>query len=213
MPKKLAESKKTVEVKEKITTSSSLLSPRLIIVALGIIVIVLLFVFKNPKFFIAATVNNQPITTWEFNQALQKRFGARLIDQLIDEKLIQSEAVKQGVTATKAEIDEKIQAIETQVGGKDGLDQLIASQGLSLEDLNTQIRLKLLVDKMLTKSVVVTEQEVNDFMTKESQSLPATDSAAQKKYAKDSIKQQKQTEAFQSWYKNLRDKAKIYKFY
>lgn len=207
MPKKL------VEPKEKIRTSSSLLSSRLAIIVIGILIIVLLLVLKNPKVFLAAMVNNQPITTWEFNLALQKRFGSRLLDQMIDERLIQSEAIKQGVAATKAEVDEKIQAIETQVGGKDGLNQLIASQGLNLEDLRTQIRLKLLVDKMLSKSVTVTEQEVKDFITKESQSLPATDSASQKKFAEETIKQQKQAEAFQSWYKDLRDKAKVYKFY
>ncbi|MBI3385426.1 SurA N-terminal domain-containing protein [Candidatus Gottesmanbacteria bacterium] len=207
MPKKL------VEPEGKIRTSSSLLSSRLAIIAVGVLIIVLLLVLKNPKLFLAAIVNNQPITTWEFNQSLQKRFGARLLDQMIDERLIHSEALKQGVTVSSAEVDQKIQAIETQVGGKDGLNQLITSQGLNLEDLRTQIRLKLLVDKMLSKSVIVTEQEVKDFISKESQSLPATDSASQKKFVEETIKQQKLSEAFQSWYKNLRDKAKVYKFY
>ena len=212
MPKKLMESKK-VEVKEKVATSSSLLSPRLLIVLLGVFVVVLLLVFKNPKLFIAATVNNQPITTWEFNQALQKRFGAKLLDQIIDEKLIQAEAIKQGVKASKAEIDEKIKAIEMQVGGKEGLNQLISNQGLSIDDLQMQLTLKLLVDKMLEKSATVTDQEVKDFMTSQSQSLPATDSASQEKFARETIKEQKLAESFQAWYKELRNKAKISKFY
>ncbi len=207
MPKKL------VEPKEKIRTFSSLISSRLAIIAVGVLIIVLLLVLKNPKLFLAAMVNNQPITTWEFNSALQKRFGARLLDQMIDEKLIQSQAIKQGVIVTNAEVDEKRQAIEAQVGGKDGLDQLIASQGLSLEDLRMQLKLKLLVDKMISKNVTVTEQEIADFMTKENQFLPATDSASQKKFAEETIKQQKLSEAFQSWYKDLKDKAKVYKFY
>lgn len=209
--KKLPEEKPAEEVKK----SSGVFYQRnkLILVAGLLILIVALWLFKNPKTFLAAVVNNKPITTWQLDDSLQKKFGARLLDQMIDETLITNEAQKEGINVNDNEVNDKINELQTQVGGKDALPQLLLRQGLTLDDLKQQIKLKLIVDKILVKKVTVTDTDVQGFMDKNKDTLPATDSASQKKFAKEAVKQQMLSDAFQKWYQDLKSKAKIYKFF
>lgn len=194
-------------------TSHSLLKNKLLWIAAAVLLIAVLLVVKNPKVFLAATVNNKPIFVWDLNSVLQKKYGSEVLGQMIDQMLIKEEAGKQNITVTEKETQDKAAEIEKQVGGKEALDQLITRQGMTRKDLDEQLMLKALVDKILTKNVQVTDKDVEDFLAKNKDTLPATDAASQKTYALESVKQQKLSEAFQKWYTDLKNKAKVYKFF
>ena len=64
------------------------------------------------------------------------------------------------------------------------LDQALATQGMTRDDLNRAIRTNKLVSKLVGKDVKVTDEEVNDYLEKNKANLPDTDEAVLKKEAK-----------------------------
>jgi foldase protein PrsA len=186
---------------------------RLLWVLMAIVLVIVLMVIKNPKLLVAATVNNKPIMVWNLNSVLQKKFGSKILDQMIDEMLIKEEAKRLNVTVSNAEVQNKMTELENQVGGKDALGQLLLRQGMTNTDLSEQLSLKTLVDKMLVNKVKVTDKDVQDFIEKNKESLPATDAAEQKKYVESIITQQQLSDSFQKWYEELKSKTKVYKFF
>ncbi len=209
--KKVIKTQDIPPVEEKKSPVSYFKNP-FVIVLLAVLVLAL-FAYKNPKYFVAAVINNKPIFAWDFNAQLQKKFGTRFLDQMIDETLVRDEAVREGVSATDKEIAEKVNQLQAQIGGQEAFSQFLNNQGLTPADLNDQIKLKILVDKMLAKKVTVSQKEVEDFLSNNKDSLPSTDSAAQRNYAEESLKQQKTNQEFQKWFTDLKTKSKIYKFF
>lgn len=177
----------------------------LILLAIGI---VLLFIFKK-DWFIAATVNNTPITNLELQQKLNQQFKSQTLNQMINEKIILQEAAKSGVAPTQQEIDQKISEIETKVGGKDAMGALLTQQNTTLESLKNQIRLELIVSKLYEKEATVSAEEVQKFIEENKQMLQSTDSASLEKEAEETLKQQKLTQIFSEKFQEIRQKANI----
>ncbi|MBI3980799.1 SurA N-terminal domain-containing protein [Candidatus Microgenomates bacterium] len=197
---------------ETTDTGSSVFSGKMIVFLAVIVILLGLVIFKK-EWFVAAVVDNKPITTWELNSVLQRRFGARILDQMIDEILILQEAEKQGISVSDAEVEEKVKTVESQVGGREALLKFLDLQGMTEQDLRKQLMIKALVDQILVKNVKITDQEIADFLSKNQETLPATDAATQKKFVEEAIKEQKVAEEFQKWYEGLKNKSKIYRFY
>lgn len=202
-----------VEMSSRLSTVSKSSKAKLVIIGVLVLVLAGVFTYTNYKLFLAGTVNNKPIFTWELNSVLQKKYGAKTLDQMIDMVLIRAEAKKEGVSATKTEVDAKIKELEAQVGGKEAMNQLLVSQNVSPDELNEQIELKIIVDKILEKKVKVSENDVEDFLAKNLETLPTTESGQQRKVAEDGVKQLKLSESFQTWYADLKKNAQIFKFY
>jgi foldase protein PrsA len=159
------------------------------------------------NWFVAAIVNNRPITTIELYQKLNQRYGKDVLDSIIQEKLIGEEARKQKVTVSTDEVDKKLKEIEDQLGGKEALDYALASQGISLEQAKEQIKTQLIVEKILGKDIQVSDKDVEAFIK---------DNPTAKDLSKDKVKEQvrsqKISEKFQTWIEDLKKKAKISKF-
>src|SRR3989344_8623814 len=83
----------------------------IIIIILGLL---LLAIYKK-NWFVAATVNGSPITNLELQMKLNKQFRSQTLTQLINEKIILSEAAKNNALASEAEVSKKISEIETSV--------------------------------------------------------------------------------------------------
>lgn len=180
----------------------------LIAIALGL----LLLVFYNKSLFVAAMVNGTPITNLELQSKLNQQFRTQILNQLVNEKIILSEANKNMAIPSEAEIDKKISDLETSVGGKDTLDSLLSQQGQTRISLKDQIRVQLAITKLYEKEATVSAIEVSKFIETNKDQLKATDSAAQQKEAYDAIKSQKLSQIFSQKFQDLRQKAKIQLF-
>ncbi len=175
---------------------------------LVIVVILILAVYKK-GWFIAATVNGAPITNLELQLKLNQSFRTQTLTQLINEKIILSEAAKGGAIPTEAEINQKITELETNVGGKDALDGLLAQQGQTRIMLREQIKIQLAITKLYDKDATVSADEVTKFIEQNKDQLKATDSAGQQKEATNALKQQKLSQVFSQKFQELKQKAKI----
>lgn len=176
----------------------------LIILIAGLL---LLAVYKK-SWFIAATVNGSPITNLDLQMKLNQQFRTQTLNQMINEKIILDEVVKNNALATDDEVNRKISDIETSVGGTQALNTLLTQQGQTRNSIRQQIKLQLSIEKLYGKEATVSAEEVNKFLATSKETLRATDSASQIKEAADVLKQQKLSQIFSQKFQDLRQKAK-----
>lgn len=160
---------------------------------------------------IAATVNGQPIYHLTLIRELEKQAGKNALDSLITRTLILQEAQKQKVTATDQEIDEQLKTLEDNITKQgQNLDQLLSAQGMTQADLREQIKLQIIVEKMVKKDVSVTDAEIKDYFDKNTSSF-AKDAKLDdvKAQIKSQLEQQQLSTKIQEWVSALHDKAKI----
>ncbi|QQG40623.1 MAG: SurA N-terminal domain-containing protein [Candidatus Levyibacteriota bacterium] len=201
---------KLIEV-EKQNNSISTIKKSKLPLFIGIAVVLGLFIYFFKGFFVAATVNGQPIFRFSLIQELEKQGGKRTLDSLITKTLILQEAKKQNITVDKKEVDNEIAKAEDSVK-KQGqqLDAILAMQGISRENLKEQIRLEKTIEKLIAKDIQITDKEINDFIEKNKDNLSeASDSAKLKETVKDQLKRQKVSEKFQAWIADIQKQAKI----
>lgn len=177
----------------------------LIILVLGIL---LLAVYQK-SWFIAATVNNMPVSNLELQMKLNKQFREQTLSQLVNEKVIMNEAAKNNALPNQSEIDSKITDLEKSVGGKETLDSLLAQQGQTRSGLKDQVMIQLAISKLYEKEATVSAAEVAKFIEENKEQLRASDSAGQGQEATDSLKQQKLSQIFSQKFQELRAKANI----
>lgn len=170
--------------------------------------ILLLAIYKK-NWFIAASVNGSPISNLELQMRLNQQFRSQSLTQMVNEKIILTEAAKNSVVVSETDINNKISEIETSVGGPQSFDAILAQQGLTRQSIRQQIKLQLSIEKLYANEATVSAEEVTKFIEQNKDQLRATDSAGQQKEATDAIKSQKLTQIFSQKFQDLKTKAKI----
>lgn len=182
---------------------------QLILIVAALVIVGALYYFRG--LFIAATVNGQPVSRFSVIQQLEKQGGKQTLDSLISKALIIQEAQKQNVTVSKAEIDAEIKKISESLEKQgQNLDQALSLQGMTKADLEEQIKIQKMLEKIVGKNVKVTDKEINEYIEKNKSLIPENMQPEEvKKTVEQQIKQQKLNEEVQIWLENLRSKAKI----
>ncbi|OGE14854.1 hypothetical protein A3F00_03535 [Candidatus Daviesbacteria bacterium RIFCSPHIGHO2_12_FULL_37_11] len=174
-----------------------------------IIIGLILLGFYKKSWFVAATVNNQPLTTLEVIQRMSAIYKEKTVTQLVNEKILEQEAAKNKILVTQAEVDQKITETENQYGGKESFESLLAQQGLTRSELARQTRFQLIVEKLYEKDATISAEELQKFMDENSSAPEATEPAKFKKLAEDQLKQQKISSIFNEKFQQLKTTAKI----
>lgn len=182
----------------------------LIIGILGIILLIALATSKG--YIVAAIVNNTPIFRFQLDNVVMSRYGKTTLESMISEKLIDQESKKAGIKITQAEIDAQEEEVLKSFGGKVTLDELLKFQGLSKSDFDGQVRLQLQVNKLLEKDVTVTDEEIATYMETNKSLMVSSDDATMKEEARKALTEQKINEKVQSWFTEVKNNAKIFKF-
>ncbi len=225
MPAKTIKSKKAPEVKaykDPINTSANFLMalPERIIafrpsrkISLVLLLIgILLLAFYKKEWFVAAMVNNEPISNLEVQMKLNQQFKSQVLTQLINEKLILQEAAKTGGLPTDAEIAAKLEEVQTRLGGAEVLDSLLTQQNTTRETLKNQLKLEVAITKLYEKEATFSAEELQKFIESNQQILQSTDSASLQKEAADMLKQQKLSQIFNEKFQQLKEAANIKTF-
>lgn len=163
-------------------------------------------------YLVVATVNGKPIYRWEFTNMMASRFGTQTLESMITERLITDAATKDGINLTKEDVDAKVNEIVGTLGPNVNLDDLLKYQGMTKADFEEQIRLQLTVERILGKDVASTDEEIDAFLTDNKATIAATEPAAMRQEARETLQSQKISEKIQPWLTDLKEKAKIVKF-
>jgi foldase protein PrsA len=178
------------------------------------VVLLLLLAFPLRFLVVPATVNGQPIFSWNYLSKLHQTSGNQVLDQLISEKLVQQEVKNQGIQVTQAEIDSQIAEIESQFGTESGgLESVLALQGLTRDEFIKQLRLNLSLEKLVKGNIQVTDEEIsaelagNASLYQELSELDAATSAAE------AIRSTKLQGEFQTWFQGVKASAIIKNYF
>jgi len=185
-------------------------TPFLIIVIL-ILVILLggLYYFKNQ--FISATVNGQPIWRLSLIKELEKQSGEATLENLVTKSLILQEAKKQKVVISQEEIDQKMKELEDNFTSQgQNLDELLEAQNMTRVQLREQIEVQLIIEKIVSQDVEVTDEEVIAYFEANTDYFPeGSDLESVKEEIRQQLQQQKSSDLIQSWLDSLRENAQI----
>lgn len=180
----------------------------IIIVVLFLLLIVLVFIAR--KWLIVASVNGRTINRLDLLNQLEKQSGKKTLDSMITNTLIMQEASKKNVSVTQKEIDTQLSTLESSFSSQGTtLDQALKTQSMTRETLMEQIKLQILLEKMVG-NVSVSDKEVQDYIDKNKEQIPqGMNELTVKQQAGQQIKQQKTQQKMQDFVQQLRQKAKI----
>ncbi len=184
---------------------------KLIYLVILVIALGLLFL-TNKGLLLAAVVDGRPIFRWELNKAMTSRFGKQTLENIISERLIATEAQKANVRVTQEEVSARELEVTKNLGENVKLEDLLKFQGMTKADFDSQIRLQMMVEKVLGKDISPTDADIDNFIATNSALLVATDPAALRVEARQAIMSQKIGEKLQPWFAELKEKAKILRF-
>ncbi len=166
----------------------------------------------NRGMFIAAVVNGKPIFKWNLNSVLVSRYGQQTLDGMITEKIIAEEAQKSNISVTQEEINQRGEDILQSFGSTLSVDEFLQLQGLSRSEFDNQLKLQLTVQKILTKDLQISDQDIEMYIASNSAMLIATEPAKLREEARNAIIDTHVSEEFQTWIQELRDKASVQTF-
>lgn len=178
----------------------------IVVVVLG----VLGYFFRDK--FLAAIVNGKPVLRYQLNKSLTASYGKETLENLIVEQLIKEEVKKNQIVVTIEEIDKEVEKISKNLSGGMKIEDALKAQGMTLDNLKTQLKLRLQVNKILEKDVSVTDEEIDKFLKDNGKSLTATVEAEKRTEATNILKEQKLSSKIQTWISDLLAKAKISRY-
>ncbi len=115
---------------------------------------------------VVAVVNGEEITKDEFVQRLSSLTSKPVLEQMIIEILVEQKAKEQKVKVETEEIDAKIDEVKGRFPSEEGFVQFAEQSGRTIEGLRQQFESQILIEKLVLKESVATEEEIKDYFEK-----------------------------------------------
>jgi hypothetical protein len=197
-------------VEEKLPVQSKSKTKVWIAGVIGILILAGIILYKTNNFPVVALVDGKLITRYEVDKELFKQGGKATIDNLVTEAIVQNELNRLGIKVSQDEINQKVETIKQGIPAGQDINQLLADRGMTMADVEKQLKLQLGVEKAVADKTAVTDAEVTKYITDNKSMMSATTEAGLKDEAKVALEQQKTQTAITSWVQGLRSKAKIW---
>lgn len=181
-------------------------------VIIGLIFVFFVLLAANRGWVIVALVDGKPIYSWSLNTLLRSRYGQQTLEGMIGETLIEKEAKKSDVVITDKDLQDKQNEILSSLGESVNLSDFLKFQGISESEFNQQLRVQLVVERLLTKDLVIAEQDIDRYIATNRALLVSTDAAKLRDEARRAIISSTVSEKIQEWFVGLRSKANVIKF-
>lgn len=222
-PKKTARKKETEvttsEVASMETAPKSKMITRKYIYAVLAVLVVAGLLMAASKYWVVAWVDNKPVTKLELYSMLEKRDQGKTSEELIVEKLLQSEGQKQKQSISDAEVEAEVKKVETQQGGKEQLDQVLAANGTTYEDFRQLVKRQLLIQKLFGQGINITDEDVNKYIEENKDALPpsvmenpeSSETAQLKESVKEQLKWTQVSQNYSKWVQEALNSPRVKK--
>ncbi len=107
---------------------------------------------------IVATIDKEEITRQDWMAAMESRYGKETLQTLVNEAVMEKAAQEYNIKVSDEEIDLEIALMRS---AQDNTDTTI--QELTDEELRRKVRAQLILEKVLTKDVVIDAEQVADY--------------------------------------------------
>ncbi|MCE7897627.1 MAG: hypothetical protein DPW11_03035 [bacterium] len=191
---------------------TSKLSSRILPLSLIVIGIALL-IYKAGPYFVPAIVDTTPITRFEIWNRMEKGYGAQTLDDVVNEKILDSAIAKSGVKVDQSKVDDQIKSLESQFESLGGLDAALEQRGMTRDELVKQVKTQLSVEEILKDKVNPTDEEVKKAFDEASATTYKDKKFDDvKDQVRDELVQAKLVEAFRDWFEMVKAEAKLKNF-
>jgi len=115
------------------------------------------------------------------------------------------------VVISQEEIDQKMKELEDNFTSQgQNLDELLEAQNMTRVQLREQIEVQLIIEKIVSQDVEVTDEEVIAYFEANTDYFPeGSDLESVKEEIRQQLQQQKSSDLIQSWLDSLRENAQI----
>lgn len=122
---------------------------------------------------VIATVGGASIHQSTLDTAMAKTVGSETLTNLITQQLLTRAAKRNHVVASSADIESALAALEQQDGitSQAALQQALAQSGMTLSQLQSQLKLQVLAQKVADSEVHVTNAQIVSYYAKNKKSL------------------------------------------
>jgi parvulin-like peptidyl-prolyl isomerase len=208
--KKLPQAEKMLGV-FNLTSVRRFFSERRNILAVLVILVVFGLLYLLKDVFIVAVVNGQPIYRWAVVRQLEQQGGQQVLDSLVTETLVRQAIKEAGIVVSQEEIDAQLAGIEERLSAQGfTMEQALAQEGMTREDLVDQIRLQSAVDLLAAQDVVVTEDQIDQYIADNQEFLPEElTGEALRAEVRQQLQLSAVSQATQAWIQGLQDEAQI----
>ncbi|BFH71760.1 hypothetical protein J27TS7_55560 [Paenibacillus dendritiformis] len=125
---------------------------------------------------VVATVAGEKITRKEWYEELERQYGAQVMEQMLTARAAEKEGQALGIEVSQKEVE---QEIERQMRGYESADayfQAMTDQlGMSPEQIRQDIHQRLLLEKIATHNVNVSEEELDRYLKEHRDAYEAVD--------------------------------------
>lgn len=102
-----------------------------------------------------AVVNGEKITQMDLYNRMVQKGGDETLLQMIDERLVEQEAKRLGITVTDKEVDAEMDDLIARVGGKEAFSAALVQYNIRLEDLRADMAMNVKTTKIVTRDMPV----------------------------------------------------------
>jgi len=108
-----------------------------------------------------AKVGEEYITAKDLHQKLLRSYGANVLQEMIDRKLIFDEAKRLNITVSEEEIAREIQLLRGDYGTEEEFNNILLEQiGITTNELKEEIEYYILAEEMATRDIVIEESQM-----------------------------------------------------
>lgn len=130
------------------------------IVFFSFVLVDLLVQYLNNDYSVAV-VNGSRITQAELNDRLEQVYGREVIQSLIDEELVITEAREKDITVSQDEIDAIVSDAIAEYDGEDNFNDILEQNSLTLDRYEDKVKIILYAQKLAVEEP--TEDELKEF--------------------------------------------------
>ena len=165
--------------------------------------------------FKSQVIAQQGIDTASLDAETEGQLEAQIVDDLISQAVLRQAVAASGAAAPQEEVDARIEATKTQLGGEEAFGEVLAAEGLSEEGLRTQISSQLATQTYLEQelnlsSITASDEEVEAAYTQaatQDERIPPLEDV--RPQVEQSVVQQKQQSVLAQFINQLRTEADI----
>ncbi|OGM13609.1 hypothetical protein A3A76_03165 [Candidatus Woesebacteria bacterium RIFCSPLOWO2_01_FULL_39_23] len=185
-------------------------SNRIIILASVAILLVIVLNALFRRYFIAS-VNGRLIARHQLYSELEKKDKGKVLEDIITKEIIFQEAKNNNIKISRDEITSELAKISESINQQgSNLNDVLALQGMTLEELRENIEIQKILEKLLQHKISISDEEIQQrFDDNKSSYSPETKYDDVKESLKAQIFQEKLSDLYRSWIEEKRTNLKV----
>lgn len=176
---------------------------------LALVAVLAFYLLKDEL--IVASVNGKPITRFAVIRELERQGASQVVEDMVLKLVVDQELKNAGIKVDAAAVDAEFAKIEEQLTSQgQNVDDLLAAQNLTRDEVKQQIALSKGMEQLLADGLEVSDAEIDAYFAENKEMLgEGADLETMRGDIREMLFQQKLGTKQQSWLEEVKKNAKI----